>query len=66
MSGPLAQPYGAEVAAFHAAMATLAHWMIAEGCDAAEMLDMIEKPWRWRHEADAARALRDATSGLDL
>lgn len=67
MGGPLGQrPYGADVAEFHAAMATLAHWMIAEGCDADEMLDMIEKPWRWANEATAARALRDAAIELDL
>ena len=63
---PLEQPYSPDVAAFHASLATLAHWMVADGWTPEEMLDAIEKPWRMRHEADAARALRDATIGLDL
>ena len=58
---PFAKPYTAEVAAFHAKLAALTRWLIADGHDAEVLLDAIEKPWRWMAEADAAQALEEVT-----
>jgi hypothetical protein len=53
------------VAEFHAALVAAVRWVIAEGGSPSEVLDVIEKPWRWQVEADAARSLEDALNGLD-
>ncbi len=61
----LAQPHTPEVAAFHAELVAAVKWVIAEGGTPSELLDVIEKPWRWQVEADAARSLEDAMNGWD-
>ena len=61
----LVKPHAPEVAAFHAALVAAARWVIAEGGDVNELLDVIEKPWRWQVEADAALSLEEALNGLD-
>jgi len=61
----LSKPYTPEVAAFHAELVAAFKWVKAEGGLAHELLDVIEKPWRWQVEADAARSLEDALNGLE-
>ena len=65
MSNALAKPHTLEVEAFHAALVAAARWVIAEGGDVNELLDVIEKPWRWQVEADAAQSLEEALRGLE-
>ena len=61
----LAKPHTPEVAAFHAALVAAVKWVIAEGGTESELLDVIEKPWRWQVEADAAQSLEEALNGWD-
>ena len=61
----LAKPHTPEVAAFHATLVAAVKWVLAEGGTESELLDVIEKPWRWQVEADAAQSLEDALNGWD-
>jgi hypothetical protein len=51
---------------YRADVAAYAHWCDAEGWTLAEFIQVLEKPWHFTAEIDAARALADATSMLDL
>lgn len=58
--------YPEDVAQFHAELCAVARWVVAEGFDAKELLDVIEKPWRWTTEAHAALSVEEATREMDL
>jgi hypothetical protein len=47
-------------------LALFAHWCDAEGWTLEEFTQVLDKPWHFTAEIDAARALSDATAGLDL
>ena len=57
------RPHTPEVAASHAEHVAPVKWVVSEGGTPSERLDVIEKPWRWQVEADAARSLEDAMNG---
>jgi len=45
----------------HADLCLLVAWLAADGHEVAEIVDAIEKPWKWAAEIEAARACMAAT-----
>ena len=47
-------------------LANFAHWCVAEGWTLDEFTQVLDKPWHFTAEINAARSLADATSLIDF